>query len=216
MNRIVPIIALGAVAPFASAQHLDITVYESGGSLFTGAIDHDTEIITPGVRVFEGEFQNTGSSIFADEPGFDIPDGALPADSQLLLTVTAAVRLWNGSDFLSISPTDISLEFGPQSLTTPASDSTVGPMIFDLDEDGGLHDHPDFILNADITGIYLLEVQFGMSGFATSDSAWIVLNYGLDEEDHELAVEWVEENLVPAPGTLLGLSGLLALRRRRS
>lgn len=215
MNRIVPIIALAAAAPFASAQHLDITVYESGGTLFTGGIDHDTEIITPGVRVFEAEFQNTGSSVFADEPGFDIPDGALPANGQLLLTVTAAVRLWNSSDFLTISPTDITLEFGPQSLTTPASDATVGPMIFDLDEDGGLHDHPDFILNADVTGIYLLEIQFGMSGFTTSDSAWVVFNYGLDEADHELAVKWVERNLVPAPASLLLLSGALAACRRR-
>lgn len=216
MNRIVPIIALATAAPFASAQHLDITVYESGGTLFTGGIDHDTEIITPGVRVFEAEFQDSGSIIFADEPGFDIPDGAFAPNSQLLLSVTAAVRSWNGTDFFSISPTDITLEFGPQSLTTPGSDLNVGPMIFDLDEDGGLHDHPDFILNADVSGIYLLEVQFGMTGFASTDPTWIVFNYGLDEEDHELAVEWVEENLVPAPASLLALSGLIALRRRRA
>lgn len=73
------------------------------------------------------------------------------------------------------------------------------------------------MLNDDLVGIYLLEVRFGMSGFVTSAPAWIVFNYGLDEEEHGLAVEWVEENLVPAPGVpaLLGLGGLVAGRRRR-
>lgn len=217
MKRFISSIALVSAASFALADegHLDITVYESGGILFTGGIDHDTEIITPGVRVFEGEFQNTGLSIFADEPGFDIPDGAFAPNAQLLLSVRKSLRVWNGSDFFSAAPTDITLEFGPQSLTTPASDTIVGPMIFDLDDEGGLHDHPDFILNADLTGIYLLEIEFAMNGFGTSLPAWIVFNYGLEEHDHELAVEWVEENLVPAPSTLLALSGLLALRRRR-
>ncbi|MBX3315862.1 MAG: hypothetical protein KF902_03245 [Phycisphaeraceae bacterium] len=218
MKRFVSTIALVSVASFALADegHLDITVYQSGGVLFTGAIDEDSSIITPNVRVFEGDFQNIGGTIFADEPGIDILDGSFTPGAQLLLNIRKSLRVWNGSDFFSLAATDLTLEFGPQTLTTPATDGLTGPMIFDFDANGGLHDHPDFILNADITGIYLLEIEFAKDGFGTSLPAWIVLNYGLDEEDHELAVEWVERNLVPAPGSLLALSGLLALRRRRN
>ncbi len=216
MNRLVPVIALLA-APLAHADeaHLDITVYHSGGSLFTGALDEDTVEFTPDVRVFEGDFERIGSTVFADEPGIDIFDGSFAPGSQLLLNVRKSLRAWNGSDFLSIAPTDLTLEFGPQSLTTPATDTITGPMLFDFDADGGLHDHPDFILNADLTGIYLLEIEFAKDSFVTSLPAWIVLNYGLDEVDHELAVQWVERNLVPAPASLLLLSGALAATRRR-
>lgn len=219
MKRIVPVLALASAASLAHADegHGDLTVYHDGGILYTGAVDHDTGTLTPDVRVFEAEFQLSGSGVLAHEPGIDIPDGAFAPNSQLLLSVSRALRVWNGSDFFSIAPTDITLEFGPQSLTTPPADVPVGPMIFDLDGEGGLHDHPDFMLNDDLVGIYLLEVRFGMSGFVTSAPAWIVFNYGLDEEEHGLAVEWVKENLVPAPGVpaLLGLGGLVAGRRRR-
>ncbi|MBX3365946.1 MAG: hypothetical protein KF912_01355 [Phycisphaeraceae bacterium] len=218
MKRFISTIAIASAASFALADegHLDITVYQSGGILYTGLIDEDTSIITPNVRVFEGDFQNIGGTIFADEPGIDILDGSFTPGAQLLLNIRKSLRVWNGSDFFSLAATDLTLEFGPQSLTTPAADGLTGPMIFDFDANGGLHDHPDFILNADITGIYLLEIEFAKDGFGTSLPAWIVFNYGLDEEDHELAVEWVERNLVPAPGSLLALSGLLALRRRRN
>jgi hypothetical protein len=199
----------------ASAQHLDLTVYNDAGTLKTGALDEDTLDFTPDVRVFEGDFELFGSTVFADEPGLDILDGSFAPGSQLLLNVRKSLRAWNGSDFFSVAPTDLTLEFGPQSITTPATDAITGPMIFDFDSSGGLHDHPDFILNADLTGIYLLEIEFAKDGFGTTLPAWIVFNYGLDELDHELAAEWVERNLVPTPASLLLLSGALAATRRR-
>lgn len=215
MKRFMSFVAIASVVGMASAQHLDLTVYNDAGTLKTGALDEDNLEFTPDVRVFEGDFQLIGSTVFADEPGLDILDGSFAPGSQLLLNVRKSLRAWNGSDFFSVAPTDLTLEFGPQSLTTPATDTITGPMIFGFDANGGLHDHPDFILNADLTGIYLLEIEFAKDGFGTTLPAWLVLNYGLDEEDHELAAEWVERNLVPAPASLLLLSGALAATRRR-
>ena len=55
-----------------------------------------------------------------------------------------------------------------------------------------------------------------MEGMLESESFWIVFNLGLDDEVFEESVEWVEGNLVPAPGALaiLSIAGLAGRRRR--
>ena len=55
-----------------------------------------------------------------------------------------------------------------------------------------------------------------MDGYANSDSFYIVFNLGLDDEVFEESVEWVEGNLVPAPGAIamLAIAGLAGRRRR--
>jgi len=51
---------------------------------------------------------------------------------------------------------------------------------------------------------------------ATSESFYVLFNLGESEIDHDEAIEWVEANLVPAPGALALLAaGVLAGRRRR-
>ena len=77
--------------------------------------------------------------------------------------------------------------------------------------------HPIYSINpAADAGSYLLEFTAVMDGFTSSDSFWIVFNLGMDDEEFEGTVEWVEDNLVPAPGALalLGLTGLAGRRRR--
>jgi hypothetical protein len=208
---------LASLAGLATADGLDITVLNSGGILTTGLIDEDTLEITPGVRVFAGDFSELSGIVFADEPGIDIIDGSFTPGSQLLLNVRKSLRLWNGTDFNSLTTNSITLEFGPQSLTSPATDTPAGPMIFDFDANGGLHDHPDFVLTNNEVGIYLLEIEFAKDGFGTSLPAWIVFSYGFDEVDHDLAIDWVQDNLVPTPGAaaILALGLGLITRRRR-
>jgi uncharacterized protein (TIGR03382 family) len=63
-----------------------------------------------------------------------------------------------------------------------------------------------------------MELNVTMDGLQDSETFWIVFNLGLDEEDYETSVGWVEANLVPAPAALpvLGAMGLLVGRRRRN
>ena len=65
-------------------------------------------------------------------------------------------------------------------------------------------------------GAYLVELTASMDGYNTSDSFYVVFNLGLDEEAYEESVDWVNDNIIPAPGVLalLGMGGL-AVRRRR-
>ncbi|MEA5557580.1 hypothetical protein [Nodularia spumigena] len=216
MKRLFTLAALASFAGLAAGGGLDITVLNSGGILTTGLIDEDTLEITPGVRVFAGDFSEFGGIVFGDEPGIDIIDGSFTPGAQLLLNVRKSLRLWNGTDFNSLTTNSITLEFGPQTLTSPGTDTPAGPMIFDFDANGGLHDHPDFVLNNNEIGLYLLEIEFAKDGFGTSLPAWIVFNYGFDEVDHDLAIDWVQDNLVPTPGAAAILAlGLGTLTRRR-
>lgn len=197
----------------------DISIQIDAGRMFTAFIPEDGGASTLD-RVFEGEFLAVGPSVFADEPGFQVPDGTLPGDSFVGVNIRKAVRSWNGSDFLTNSASTMTLEYGPNSWTSPAIDSlVVGPQI-QSDPLGGLHEHPDFYLDTPHDdGIYLLELELSSSaGLQTTDPFWIVFNWNQSLGEHETAIQWVRDNLVPAPGSLafLGAFGVIASRRRRS
>ncbi len=69
-------------------------------------------------------------------------------------------------------------------------------------------------------GIYLalLRIHSQDGSVGPSDLYAMVFNKGMSEEEHDLAMDWVAENVVPEPAGLAvlaaGLSGLVALRRR--
>jgi uncharacterized protein (TIGR03382 family) len=80
----------------------------------------------------------------------------------------------------------------------------------------GLDLHPEFTLVDPLDGIYLASFTASTSGFATSETFYVLFNLNESEIDHDEAIEWVEANIVPAPGALALLgAGLLVLRRRR-
>lgn len=199
--------------------HQDIYVGLAGGAVTIGGISEDGSVISPGVRVFGADLGEAGIPNFADEPGMQSPDGTFAAGTSLRLNVGRAVRQWNGTDFLDMSSATFTIAFGPASFVTPATDSIVQGFSLVADDEGGLHDHPDYTLNGGGDGIYLLEmfVDSASGDYGASDRYWIVFNNNLDEDDHDLAIDWVNDNLVPTPGVLPVLAGglLLASRRRR-
>jgi len=190
----------------------DIWVYASGGNLVTGAWDHDTGDVTSlDRRVFSAEFGEDPAFPFStDEPGI----GSDLVGTMLTMNMLQGLGIWNGSGFSSSSDV-LQAAFGGQEVSSSAG----GGFSFLVTQ--GLDLHAEFTLaglrGADpANGIYLAAFNFAASGLATSQTMWVVYNLGMDEEAHEEAIEWVEANLVPAPGalTLLGLAGLTGRRRR--
>lgn len=118
--------------------------------------------------------------------------------------------VWNGNGF-DASSTSMFVDYGPLSMNSNRG----GQLDFLITEDYDLH--PIYSIDpASASGSYLLEFNVSMNGFISSDPFWIVFNLGLDDEDYEESVEWVEANMVPAPGGLAMIAvSLIASRRRR-
>jgi hypothetical protein len=197
-------------------EHFDIAVWNDGGNLVTGGWDHDTEELeVANLRVFEATMGEDPLFPFAtDEPGIGgvASDLGLMVGSTLTFNIFSGLGTWNGSGFDYGTGAAMTIDYGPTSVST----LTGGSLDFLVTEDYDLH--PIWSL-ADTTpnGAYLMEITADMAGFSTTESFYVVFNLGLDEEDYEASVEWVEANLVPAPGALalLGLFGATACRRRQ-
>ena len=209
-------VAFGAYADGDEHEHFDIGVWNDGGTLRTGGWDHDEEALeVSNLRVFEAEFGEDPEFPWAiDEPGIGgvAADLGLPVGASLTMNMLSGLGVWNGNGFDVTNSTTMFVDYGPTSMNSGSG----GQIDFLITEDYDLHPVYSIQDTADV-GSYLLEFTFSMEGFESSDSMWIVFNLGLDEEDYEASVEWVEGNLVPAPAALpaLGLA-FMAGRRRRS
>lgn len=222
--RLMTCLVLAGVAGVASAHEGDYGLVLIDGRVVTGIGDHDDGVVEDiGERVFAAEMSLAGSNWFADEPGIFIGAGSMPDNVGVGFVLEAALRRWDGTgavDFSSVSPAAMTLEFGPSSATTAMSDGDVGgfSILYDADSPTGFDEHFDFLMDASAgEGIYLLQMRFTVDGFADSQSVWTVFNAGLEEDAHEAAIGYVENVIVPAPGSvalLLG-GGVLATRRRR-
>jgi opacity protein-like surface antigen len=205
------VLALASAAT-ADVVHADIWVTQIGGQLVTGGWDHETgTVVNPSQRVFEGELGADPSFPFSgDEPGI----GSNLVGATLTMKLSPTLGAWNGAAFV-FSTSALPASYGGQSASTGSGGS------FNFLVTSGLDLHPEFTLSGPGTsdpsnGIYLATFEFSANGLATSEAFWVVFNLGMSEEEHEAAVEWVEMNLVPAPGALalLGAAGLM--RRRRA
>lgn len=217
--------------------HVDVRPYLSGGQIRIGAAELDgaeVEPISDDHRVFGSELGEE-QPLFSDHPGFLAEPGAFPggAGQWLAFDATAGLGFWNGAGF-GAAPAGESLTILLGSQEVNVSTGPVAGFPFALiDLAGGIHQHVEFYLlgsdgNPDpddgiapTLGIYLLELSLRttIEGVAASDPFWIVFNNGDTEENHELAVEWAEEHLVPEPAVGLMTAGLgmsLLRRRRRS
>lgn len=202
---------------FASAdeEHYDIGVWNDNGTLMTGGFDHDTETLAvQNLRVFEAEFGEDPTFPYStDEPGIGgvAADIGLMEGSVIEMNVSAGLGVWNGSGFNYGTANTMTIDYGPTSVDTV----TGGTLNFLVTEDFDLH--PIWSVNEQAApGAYLVELTAAMDGYNTSESFYVVFNLGLDEEAYEESVDWVNDNIIPAPGVLalLGMGGL-AVRRRR-
>ena len=195
-------------------EHYDITLWNNNGVLQTGGWDHDTETLeVQSLRVFEAHFgEDPALPNAIDEPGFGGTAAAtgLTLGDTMTMNLTGNFAAWNGSGFSATSNV-LSIGYEGQSVDS----STGGGLDFLVTEDWD--EHPIFSINEDAAAnSYLAEMSFSMDGLGSTDPFWVVFNYGMDDELYEETVEWVETNLVPAPGVLalLGLGGLATRRRR--
>jgi hypothetical protein len=223
MNKIAMTFLAGlalAAPAFAHPEHGDIWLYPLNGQLRTGLISEDETETTPNVRVFFAEFGEDVPN-FADEPGWLSPDGTWSGEGSLTFTITRALRQWNGFDFSTIADSRIEMTFGPLGpVATPLTDTPVNGFALPIDDEGGIHDHPDYLLTGPAaSGIYLLELVFAVDTDNVSPSlpVWILFGQNAEEETIDAAYDWAVAN-VPSPGASILLAGgaLVGLRRRRS
>jgi len=214
------------------AQHADIGFYPIGSRLATQGWGDSNDAPIGYQRVFEGELDLVSGSVFGEEPGYNVPDGTFSTSGTLTVSIRRPLRKWTGSGFGSTTDRmNFQVYGGSQSVYTPISDPgdpETDPLVhfeWAIDPAGGFHEHPDtYLVDAATTGngsagIYLAEFHAfaGVDGLTRSYPYWIVYNYGESEEDHQAAVEYTLESIVPAPASavLSGALGAVMLRRRR-
>lgn len=215
-------LAVAALSAPALAHEGDIGFRVESGVITTWLADHSTGGLEHPERVFAGELIDLSGTVSGDEPGYFAEPGTL-AGAPVGFNIRKALRSWDVAlqELTQISPLSMTLS-APLlgSVTTPGTDPlTPVPGLSVVIPAGGLDFHFDQMLSANAPGIYLLELELWTNapGVGASLPYWIVLNYDMPEPEHEAAVEWVHENLVPAPGSLatMLLAGGLAMRRRR-
>ena len=225
-----------AAVSTASAQpsDVDVGVVVEGGRLVTGEYIDPPGTLTPGARVFGGDMDLIAGSVFGDEPGFRALAGTFPSDGTLSIQFRRALRVWSGGNFNTLSTPvllNVQLNGGATSVfsppTDPADPDTAVLSGFSFAVLGGaeLHEHGDlFLVSPGATpppvpeGIYLAEFQLttNVPGIDRSLPFWMVFNYGMPAEEHDAAMDYVRNTLVPAPGScVVGAFVAWAARRRR-
>lgn len=235
----------------ALAQHADVRPGVAGGRLVTDGYIDDTQETLPGLRVFGYDFQEDPlDPYFAADPGFNALAGSgLPPGSQLLFRVPDAAAFglpsnlgfWDGTDSDGTAPgtqpsfglpanaESLRLNLGSSNLAIgTALGSLPGFTLQNVADNGSVHLHLGTFLEraggaVPTDGIYLFSLALLSSDPQVAESAplFFVFNNGLSEEEHDVAIGWVQENLVavPEPSALvLGVLALLAffaLRRPR-
>ena len=162
-------------------------------------VEFDSIVVEPRVlpgELLEEEFFST------DEPGFNSAPASFPAGTAIGFNVLDALKRWSGNGFEPLLPAtaEAMIISFPQRLVQTDSGIVAG---FELPSagDGSWHRHLMFTLTgpgqfAPRKGIYLLELEFYSANPAVNGSYPIYIVFNVDDEpNHELALEWVRENL---------------------
>jgi len=218
--------------------HDDVVPYGLNGKIVTGG--HDDVLGTDNIeqRVFGYDFgEDIFDPYFIGDPGFNnggfaagvYPnDGLLPINSVLGLNILTNLQFWDGVGPVSFgsAPDGVSLglQRGSNTATVDGAGTITGtiPTIASTGAAGRVHQHANSLLNAADgvnpalpnapDGIYFLGIDLKLTNgaLANSDPIYLVYNNGLSEAVHDAAIDWVQTNVVPEPGTwaMLGLTGL--------
>ena len=115
MKRCMAAAVLAMAGTAMAEEHFDLWLTLDGaGRLATGAISEDGSATALGVRVFGAELGGVLPN-FADEPGMQSPDGTFEGGSRFGLSILRAVRVWDGTDFATVSASRFQVDFGPSS-----------------------------------------------------------------------------------------------------
>ena len=216
----------GATLSVPAFAEGDIGLMVSGSQMLTTKVSEEG-LALGSERVFSGAFSLISGTWYTDEPGLQIASGTLQPGSSLGMYFTRALRQWNGSNFDLVSGGRLSATFGPasNSIWTPLTDLNTASVIFPVAGSGGMHDHPDWVLENFDPGsdafFFLAEARFSSNQGGLSDSLpfYIVFGLNADESEVEAMEGWVRANLVPAPSgasLLIGMSIVSSRRRRRT
>lgn len=214
MKTILTLTALLASPALAQIEG-DVHFTVESGKITIGLIAEDESFTVPGLRVFFGELGLDIPNVGTD-PGWLALDGTFAPSTPISFDFLGSLKRWNGASFSAASPETMTLAFGPANATTPASDTLAPGFALNTDDEGGLHDHPSFTLNAPASdGVYLVPLQFSAPGLTASDPVWMLWGQNASESDIAAAYDYSLAN-IPAPTTLaLAALGLAATTRRR-
>lgn len=214
-----------AIGSNALAQHAgDVGLQLLNNHIVTGLFNQSGEVdggLFTEQRVFGADLGELFLN-FANEPGFDSVPGTFPVPSSITFNVLGAMRLWDGTAFGSTIPaSQMSIGFGPATpLLTPLADIFTPGFSLSVGSNGEWHRHLEFTLQSPaLDGIYLLPLSLVGNQPTMQESLpfWIIFNQNMPESEHDEAIAWTNNNLVPLPGSamLLTTGGVLCTRRRR-
>jgi hypothetical protein len=211
-------------------SHIFLAAVINVAFVTTGVLGHDDiEVELDGMtlatdgRVFASVFGELGIPFFTIDPGFEGDPGVFAFGTTIGFNIVAPLGIWNGDGFDDLNPgpqESLTITFGPASATTGTG--FVPGFDFVQDASPGFDVHLGFTLNGapgldPVDGIYLLALHLTSNNYDTSETFWIVFDNNMGEEALDAAVDWVQANLIPAPGVLAMLvgAGLAGMRRRR-
>jgi hypothetical protein len=242
MKPVAFVAALCVTAP--ALAHFDIRPRVQDSKIVTDGFEDATSTTEPGVHVFGYDFgENADDPFFAQDPGFNATaTSGLTPSAAFRFNILSPLSYWNGAGDVSFAPVatgeSLRLNFGANDRTISGiSGVQAGFSIQTVDGSGAVHRHLNaFLSGADGNtipagpgpwgagdgvqapiGAYLfsLELLLDPAGaIANSDPIYIVFNNGLSEALHDVAIDWVNQNLVPEPA-LAGVLAPLVMRGRR-
>jgi len=174
------------------AQHAHVGDFEL-------KVEFDSIIVEPRVlpaELLEEEFFST------EQPGFNSGPGTFSTGTAVGFSILDALKRWSGDGFDPLLPATeemMTVSF-LQRLSQTGSGIVTG-FDFPPASDGSWHRHLMFALSgpgqfAPRKGMYLLELGFYSTNPAVSGSYPVYIVFNVDDEpNHELALEWVHENL---------------------
>lgn len=233
--------ALAATAAAALGHDGDVGLSFLGGRITIGIVTIPgpgiQEFVLPGQRVFGAEFTEIAGSVYAADPGFFSGPVlgqtalTLPASSTLRFNILGSLMRWDeaAQNFSPVTPGErLRLEFAAGALTCSSAldGSSVSGFGFDTGPTGGFDEHYDYYLDAasgqtaPAAGIYAIALDLYIEGRANSNSLpyYTVFNYNADDAQHDAAIEYVANSIIPTPtaaSALILCGGLLVTCRRR-